>query len=297
MNSKLKTQNPNRHSLSDGVTHNLIEVASSPSPGGEGRGEGELSNSKFKTQNSKLSQALAAFTLVELLVVIAAIGILAAMLMPVMNHVAIHAVIQRAQSERAQLETAIQNYYSDRGFYPPGNPLASAQNLRPALTNQLYYELEGTTTNGRSVVSAIRGVSFTTLDNASTVTVSPTVQSAFHVTGFMNYTKGNAEDSRPAKNYLPGLPAARLATNSIPPGYLSEDSFIVLVTAANSDPNYKPLPGIVTLTGRNANPWRYLCPGVHNPNSYDLWIQIFVGGKTNLICNWKSDPEVNPTLP
>jgi prepilin-type N-terminal cleavage/methylation domain-containing protein len=232
------------------------------------------------------SSRAAAFTLVELLVVIAAIGILAAMLMPVMNHVAIHAVIQRAQSERAQLETAIQNYYSDRGYYPPGNS-ASPQTPYAALTNQLYYELEGTTTNG------IQSVNYTTLDSASTM-AGFAIPTAFGpgVTGFMNYTKGDTEDSKPAKDFLPALPAARLATN-----YVGRASFTILVTAANSDPNYQPLPGIVTMTGRNANPWRYLNPGVHNPNSYDLWIQIFVGGKTNLICNWKSDPEVNPTLP
>jgi prepilin-type N-terminal cleavage/methylation domain-containing protein len=230
--------------------------------------------------------APAGFTLVELLIVIAIIATLAALLMPVFHSVTIHSVLQRAQSERAQIETAIQNYYSDRGFYPPGNTNATPTYLVPALTNQLYYELEGTTTNG------IQGINFTTLDGASTVAASPTIQAAFGMASFMNYTRGGSEDSKPAKNYLQGLPASRMATNTV-----AREFFTILVTAANSDPNYKPLPGIVTYTGGNANPWRYLCPGVHNPQSYDLWIQIFIGGKTNLICNWKTDPEVNPDLP
>jgi prepilin-type N-terminal cleavage/methylation domain-containing protein len=236
---------------------------------------------------SAIRNLQSAFTLVELLIVIATIGILAALLMPVFHSVTIHAVLQRAQSERAQIETAIQNYYSDRGFYPPGNASASPQNLYPALTNQLYYELEGTTTNG------IQSINYTTLDGANTM-AGFAIPTAFGpgVTGFMNYTKGGAEDSKPAKNYLPGLPAARMATNTV-----AQSRFMILVTAANSDPNYKPLPGVVTLTGANANPWRYLYPGIHNPTSYDLWIQIFIGGKTNLICNWKTDPEVNPALP
>jgi prepilin-type N-terminal cleavage/methylation domain-containing protein len=245
--------------------------------------------------------ARAGFTLVELLIVIAVIATLAALLMPVFHSVTIHSVLQRAQSERAQIETAIQNYYSDRGFYPPGNALASPTSMGWARTNQLFYELEGTTTTNFGFAGVANGgLSFTTLDRASTVVASPAMISAFHVTSFMNYTKGGAEDSKPAKNYLPGLPASRMATNTILgfQGYnIAEDDYVILVTAARSDPNYKPLPGIVTFTGANANPWRYLCPGVHNPNSYDLWIQIFVGGKTNLISNWKTDPEVNPALP
>jgi general secretion pathway protein G len=247
--------------------------------------------------------SLWAFTLVELLIVIAIIATLAALLMPVMHAVTIHSVLQRAQSERAQIETAIQNYYSDRGYYPPGNALASAAtfaSLRWALTNQLFYELEGTTTTNASLAGVAQngGGTFTTLDGASTVVANPGMTTAFHVTSFMNYTKGKAEDSRPAKNYLPGLAAARMATNtSLPSYYIPEFAYMILTTAANSDPSYKPLPGIRTLTGANANPWRYLCPGAHNPQSYDLWIQIFIGGKTNLISNWKADPEVNPALP
>jgi hypothetical protein len=35
------------------------------------------------------------------------------------------------------------------------------------------------------------------------------------------------------------------------------------------------------------NPWRYnsVSP-VNNPKSYDLWVDILIGGKTNRICNW-----------
>jgi prepilin-type N-terminal cleavage/methylation domain-containing protein len=242
-------------------------------------------NSKFKIQNSKLT-APTGFTLIELLIVIATIGILAALLMPVFASVSKHAIIQRAQSERDLLETAIESYNKYYGFYPPGNAGVSAQFPLGVLTNQLFYELEGTTTG----VSG-GNTNYTTLDDADTV-LAATVQSAFGVSGFMNYSKGSAEDSKPAKNFIPGLSGAHFATN-----YLAGSTFISLVTAANSDPSYKPLPGILTLTGGNANPWRYLSPGIHNPQSYDLWIQVFVGGKTNLISNWKTDPEINSPLP
>jgi prepilin-type N-terminal cleavage/methylation domain-containing protein len=229
-----------------------------------------------------------AFTLIELLIVIAAIGILAAMLMPVFHAVTIHAVLQRAQSERAQLETVIDRYQKKYGFYPPGNALPTAPNLPAALTNQLYYELVGTTNIG-----TIAQPNFLTLDNR--ITNTPTLANqAFGVTAFMNLSRSGAggEDAVWAQTFLPAIKPTQIANVVVGNGVIS-----ILCTAANSDPSYKPIPGALTDAGRPANPWRYLYPGVHNPQSYDLWIQVFIGGKTNLICNWKSDVEVNPTLP
>jgi len=227
--------------------------------------------------------ARAGFTLIELLIVIAVIGTLAALLIPVFAGVTKHSLIYRAQSERDQIETALERYHTYYGFYPPGNASASANNLAPALTNQLYYELEGTTTNGSAAIA------FTTLDSASTVagTVLPSTFGP-GVAGFMNYTKGSGEDLKNAENFFPGIKASQIASNGV---------VSVLVTSVSSDANYIPMPGFTTLAGRVANPWRYLYPGVRNPSSYDLWIQIEVGGKTNLICNWNSQAQINPALP
>src|SRR5581483_6096855 len=79
-----------------------------------------------------------AFTLIELLVVISIIAILAAFIVPVASGVARTQKISRARGEMAQLETAIDRYHEERGYYPPDNP-------GNPLTNQLYYELTGTT--------------------------------------------------------------------------------------------------------------------------------------------------------
>ncbi len=38
------------------------------------------------------------------------------------------------------------------------------------------------------------------------------------------------------------------------------------------------------------NPFRYIYPGTNNPTSYDLWIDLRISGKTNLICNWSHAP-------
>jgi prepilin-type N-terminal cleavage/methylation domain-containing protein len=203
------------------------------------------------------------FTLIELLVVIAIAVIIAALLISAGGSLVQHSNIQRAMSERDQLETAIQSYYSKYGFYPPGGTNVPV--------NPLYYELIGTTASASS-----SGTNFTTLDNASTINAS-IVQSVFGLSAFMNCSKGSGDDSLAAQTFLPGLKSGEIASNG---------SWNIIVTAANSDAGYAPLPGVYSLAGRPANPWCYVYPGTNNPNSYDLWVLIFVGNKTNLICNW-----------
>jgi hypothetical protein len=45
--------------------------------------------------------------------------------------------------------------------------------------------------------------------------------------------------------------------------------------------------------GAKLNPWRYNSSNpYHNPKSYDLWIDVAVGSKTNRICNWSDRPLV-----
>jgi hypothetical protein len=46
------------------------------------------------------------------------------------------------------------------------------------------------------------------------------------------------------------------------------------------------------------NPWRYNSSNpTNNPGSYDLWIQLSIGGTKYLICNWSSQPQKNMPLP
>jgi prepilin-type N-terminal cleavage/methylation domain-containing protein len=221
-----------------------------------------------------------AFSLIELLVVIAIIAVIAAILLPVGNRVALKARIQTAQSEMNQVETAIDAYHAKFGFYPPCN---GNTNIMAALTNQLYYELVGTTTNFNNGVT-----NFVSLDQSSTLPAA-TVQEYFSIGGIMNCTKGVGEDAVKAQTFAGGLKPGQVATNI--------DGVYVLTTSAASDGIYRPMQSYSTLSGRPANPWRYLYPGINNPNSYDLWVQVFVGGKTNLICNWKDTPQINSPLP
>ena len=244
---------------------------------------------KFTTAaiSSSRANASSAFTLIELLIVISIIAVLAALLFPAFSYVEKRSIIQVAQSERDQIETAIGNYHSKYGFYPPGNAATTSANLFPALTNQLYYELVGTT----NINSATPD--YLTLDDRITNT-PPSIQDAFGVSGFMNFSRsgGGQEDSVPAQSFLPALKPGQVGGVSV-----SDGAIDLLCSAANGDPGYEPLPGNTTGTGRYANPWRYAYPGINNPKTYDLWLQIVVGGKTNLICNWKDTPQINAPLP
>ncbi len=87
-----------------------------------------------------------AFTLIELLTVMAIIGVLAALILPVAGAVKKHQYIYNSQTQMAQLETAIDRYKAAYGFYPPDTPGNS-------MTNHLYYELVGTTNNGGNYVT------------------------------------------------------------------------------------------------------------------------------------------------
>ena len=208
------------------------------------------------------------FTLIELLVVIAVIGILAAFTMTALKSVKRTQYLQTARGELEQIQAALDNYKARYGFYPPAN-------TNNFLLPPLYYELSGTTNSGAS---------YMTLDSVSTISIV-TVSAAFGgLGGFVNCTKGGGEDAVLAKNFLPDLKPNRSGANAA--------GVKVLITSVRGpDASYQPL-GVT-----DVNPFRYLYPGVNNPNSYDLWIQLVISGKTNLICNWSRQVQINSSLP
>jgi prepilin-type N-terminal cleavage/methylation domain-containing protein len=219
-----------------------------------------------------------AFTLIELLTVIAVIGVLAALLFPAFSAVKRHALINHATTEMAQLETAIDRYKAAYGFYPPSNA-----NTANSLTNQLYFELVGTT--NLDVNTPV----FLTLDSSAQINAGDAT-TTFGVGGFMNCNKpGAGEDAPKARNFLPDLKPNQIATL-----YTNGSDVVKIIVSSvgGPDQNYQPL-GF-----QGANPWRYNSSSpVNNPGSYDLWIQLVIGGKTNLICNWSKQVQINSPLP
>jgi len=227
---------------------------------------------KIKNQKSQTSPARA-FTLVELLIVIAIIGVLAGFLFPVLKMVKAAQYKKVARGELEYLATALENYKGKYGAYPPGN---STNSLMP----QLYYELSGTYTSAGN---------FVTLDGSSTIAIA-NVAAAYGVGGFVNCTKGgSAEDGASAQNFLSNLSSKQInnsVSNSIVP---NTTEFVTSV--GGPDDRYQPL-GVSRL-----NPFRYQYPGVNNPGSYDLWVQLVISGQTNLICNWSRQVLINSPLP
>ncbi|MBI1388478.1 MAG: prepilin-type N-terminal cleavage/methylation domain-containing protein [bacterium] len=62
-----------------------------------------------------------AFTLIELLIVVAIIGILAAIAVPNFMNAQIRAKVSRAQSEMRSISTALESFFIDNNGYPPAN--------------------------------------------------------------------------------------------------------------------------------------------------------------------------------
>lgn len=205
-----------------------------------------------------------AFTLVELLIVIAIIAILAAMIFPVVGAVKRRAAISKAETELNQVKTSIELYKEKFGYYPPDNPLMPA-------TNQLFYELSGT---------ELGTAGYKTLDGSETIQVAQVAQ-AFgpNVSGFVNTTKGGGDETASAKSFLKGLKPGQSETVT------NNGVRTRLLTCSVTWPANTPFEEI--------NPWRYNSSNpTNNPGSYDLWVDILIRGKTNRISNWSQQAQI-----
>ena len=179
-----------------------------------------------------------AFTLIEMLVVIAIIGILAALIVGGLGRAGDRKVDSRVRTELKGLEAVIGNYYKEHGYYPQDN------RNNPALS-PLYHEL--------------------------TLTAIPdSFTNDFEVTGIANL----------------GPKAQNFHKNLKPSGYAlykrngADEAFLLAVPYKG--PN--PIQGV----DGPINPWHYRSSKpIHKPDGFDLWAEVVVGGKTNIIGNWK----------
>lgn len=215
-----------------------------------------------------------AFTLIELLVVIAIMAILAALIIPITGAVTRAKLRSRTRAELRQVESAIENYKSKKGFYPPDNP--GFPNV-----NQLYYELSGTVYSNNV---------YTTLDGNG-VDIPANAPPFFFGTGFqgiVNTTKGSGDEGMAAQKFIRDLKPTQVATLN--------GNIKILVASVGWDSNggqlVKVQPTGPALAPKLSPVWYISTNPTNNPKSFDLWIDIIVQGKTNRICNWSEDPIV-----
>ena len=213
----------------------------------------------METRNIHLKNKRAgAFTLIELLVVIAIIGIIATLVLGLAGRAATARKINRVKTELAELETAIDFYHDKKGFYPPSN--GDTNNV---VTNQLFYELTGT---------VYKDGDFQTVNGSEQINDSKL--DIFKTKGFANSSM--VADRSEVKNFFPTMRSSQYA--DIDPG---NDIVKVMVVPVEG-------PDDINVNGKKINPWRYnASTPTHNPDSYDLWAEILIAGKTNVIGNWK----------
>lgn len=214
-----------------------------------------------------------AFTLIELLVVIAVISILAGLLFPVTGAVNRAKIKAKVQAELSKVDAAIQDYKMKLGHYPPDNP----GNVR---YNQLYYELLGVKLEG--------GV-YTTLDGSAQITAANVPNTFLPVGGVGGFVNANAgtggDDVAKAKNFLGGLRSDQYLLVTKDGSVPLPIPFMVLGTAVAGPVVF------VNDNDRRINPWRYNSSNpTNNPNSYDLWVDVLIGGKINRFSNWNKQP-------
>ena len=228
----------------------------------------EMRNPEFETR-----RASAAFTLIELLVVIAVMAILAALVIPISGAVNRNKIRSKAKAQLEQIATGIELYKAKLGHYPPDN------RINPGM-NQLYFELLGTT------VTNVDGKKlYSTLDGSARITDS-TLSALFNAGGIINSSQGTGGDEgRSAASFISVIKPDQIATitnaliNQNPP---FSEVVKIFISGTPSQAG-----GVNTVYYVSSSP-------TNNPNSYDLWVDVLINGKTNRLSNWNKEPIIFP---
>jgi len=223
------------------------------------------------------SRRARAFTLIELLVTIAIIGALAALVLPLSGIASAKMRIARVKAELNRYINAIETYKLETGEYPPDHGLLSQvssidSNLyhQRAALNPLAFELRGSVFSNQTFICVV--------DN-ETISAS-SFDNIFKRNGIRNSARFKTDID------FKGFTLKEDEVENVEPGEFGgvEGDEVELMKV--------PVPGPFMLESENKvkfNPWFYDASSTnrHNKNSYDLWAEIIVQGKTNVIGNWK----------
>ena len=166
-----------------------------------------------------------------------------------------HAQIRkRTETELKALTVAIDSYKDKKGFLPPDNAANPAQ-------PPLFYELTGTVQNRD-------GEYVSTVASADPPLKSPQVKAAFGIDGFLNTAPEAEKDD--VDNFYRTLK---------PNQYQNVGNGNVKFLVA---PYYGANKETVTWSYNKTSPTRNVGPG-----NYDLWAEIYIAGKKEIIGNWK----------
>lgn len=218
-------------------------------------------------QKAVLPRRVAGFSLIEMLVVIAVIAILAALFLGAMPAISDKKIRSSVRAELKRLTTEIEAYKVKHGFYPPDNPNNIAH-------PPLFYELVGT---------IVSNDTFYPLNGAPALT-SQQVNDNFGAEGFMN----SSPNSSDVKNFLTQLRDRQFDASP----YGSAGALALKVPADGPKDPAKPL-------AERTNTWRYVVAKpnrgagdpypTNNPNTFDLWADVVIRGRTVTIGNWKEE--------
>lgn len=221
-----------------------------------------------------------AFTLIEMITVIAIIILLASLIIPITGAIDRKKKIAVAQAQLHALETAIDAYHARLGFYPPDNT------NNPVLS-PLFFELEGAIfTNANRI--------YGTRDGSSSIRDSD-VQSVFNVAGIANSSASarSTDEGRTSATFVQNLRPDEVGKLTINGNTVNALLLCSVLWPDNVPSNIVVAPQYSMAAG--LNPWRYVSTHpTNNPNSYDLWVDVYIRGKTNRISNWSSQPQIVP---
>jgi prepilin-type N-terminal cleavage/methylation domain-containing protein len=228
---------------------------------------GNISRGGVEIQKAALPRRVRGFTLIELVIVIAVIAILAGILLGALPAVVDKRTRSVVRAELRQLVTQIEAYKEKHGFYPPDNTNNIAQ-------PPLFYELVGTTV-------ASNPDRYIPLNGAPELTPQQ-IKDDFGPDGFLNTAPERGE----VKSFL-----RNLKTNAqyVVSPFSTTGKGIVLRVPAKGPAN------AAVPAAEDLNTWRYIVAkgnttGVYptnNPNTFDLWAEVVIRGKTVTIGNWK----------